>query len=61
MCNITYKNANNFLLFPELHSKRCEEVCNFFTSPFRSHQKKRLDAGHQELLLHGKGTGSEAG
>lgn len=61
MYNITYKNANNFLLFPEWRSRGSEEVCNFFISPFKRHQKTRLDAGHQELLLQGGGTGSEAG
>lgn len=60
MYNITYKNANNFLLFPKWRSRGSEEVCDFFISPFRSHQKRRLDGGHQELLLHGKETGSEA-
>lgn len=61
MYNITYKNANNFLLFPKWRSRACEEVCNFFASPFRSHQKEHLDMGHQDLLLQGRGPGLEAG
>lgn len=59
--NVTYKNANHFLLFPKWCSRGCEEVCNFFLSPLRSHQRKHLDIEHQELLLCDRGTGSEAG